>query len=239
MALLGTLVNTFAIILGSLIGLGLTRIPERIKTTVTFSMGLTVVILGIQMGFKSQHTLILIGSLAVGSVIGEWIDLEEKLNRVGLWIEKKLQRAGGPAKTKGNVAVGFVTATLVFVVGAMGIVGALDSGLSGDHRVLFTKAMLDGFFSLIFATQFGIGVIFSAIPVFLYEGAIALAATLIVKLVPDPLMKQFLTEITGVGGVMILAIGLNMLNVTKIKTANMLPGIIVCALLVGLMYLFN
>lgn len=239
MALLGTLVNTFAILLGSLMGLGLTRIPEKIKTTVTYSMGLAVVILGIQMGFKSQHTLILIGSLALGSLIGEWLDLEEKLNRLGFWIERKLQKKNDAVETQGNVAIGFVTATLVFVVGAMGIVGALNSGLSGDHRVLFTKAMLDGFFSLIFATQFGIGVMFSAIPVFVYEGAIALAATLIVRVVPDPLLKEFLAEITGVGGVMILAIGLNMLNVTKIKTANMLPGIVVCAVIVGIMYSFK
>lgn len=239
MALLGTLVNTLAIIVGSLIGVSLTKIPDRIKITVTYSMGLAVVILGVQMGFKSQHTLVMIGSLAVGSIIGGWIDLEEKLNQVGLWIEKKVQRSNSGSSKQGTIAVGFVNATLVFCVGAMGIVGALNSGLSGDHRVLFTKAMLDGFFSLIFATQFGIGVIFSSIPVFLYEGLIALAATLIVKVVPDPLMKEFLTEITGVGGVMILAIGLNMLNVTKIKTANMLPAIVVCAIIVTFMYVFK
>lgn len=234
MVLLGTLVNTIAIIIGSLLGMGLTRIPEKIKTTVTLSMGLAVAILGIQMGFKSQHTLIVIGSLALGSIIGEWIDIEEKLNRLGLWIERKVQRPG--KLSHGNVAQGFVTATLVFVVGAMGIVGALDSGLSGDHRVLFTKAMLDGFFSLIFATQFGYGVIFSSIPVFLYEGIIALAATMIVKVIPDPLMKELLTEITGLGGIMILAIGLNMLQLTRIKTANLLPAILVCSAIIILTY---
>lgn len=235
MVLLGTCVNTVAIIIGSLLGVVLNRIPDKIKTTVTYSMGLAVILLGIQMGFKSQHTFILIGSLAVGSAIGEWMDLEEKLNHIGLWIERKIQKFGG-VTSQGTVAQGFVTATLVFVVGAMGIVGALNSGLSGDHRVLFTKAMLDGFFSLIFATQLGFGVIFSAIPVFLYEGLIALAATLIVKVVPDPFMKDFLAEMTGVGGVLILAIGLNMINLTKLKTANMLPSILICALLVAINY---
>ena len=237
MVLLGTLVNTVAIIIGSLIGISFNKIPDKVKTTVTHSMGLAVAILGVQMGFKSQHTLLMIGSLALGCVIGEWLDLEEKLNKLGLWIEVKFSRIS--KGKKGSIAQGFVTATLVFVVGAMGIVGALDSGLSGDHRVLFTKAMLDGFFSLIFATQLGIGVIFSAIPVFLYEGIIALAATFIVHFIPVPVMKELLNEITGVGGVMILAIGLNMLNLTKIKTANMLPGIVICVMLVLLTQLIH
>ncbi|WEG12792.1 DUF554 domain-containing protein [Pullulanibacillus sp. KACC 23026] len=238
MALLGTLVNTISIIVGTLLGLGLTKIPEKIKITVTYSMGLAVIILGVQMGFEMKHTLITIGSLALGSILGEWWDLELKLNQVGLWIERKFQKPGQAAKY-GQVAQGFVTATLVFVVGSMGIVGALDSGLKGDHRVLFTKAMLDGFFSLIFATQFGYGVIFSAIPVFLYEGMIAIAATLIVQVIPHPLMKEILSEISGVGGIMILAIGLNMLGITKIKTANMLPSLVICALLVAINYLMK
>lgn len=236
MVLLGTLVNTVAIIIGSLIGISFNRIPDKIKTTVTHGMGLAVAILGIQMGFKSQHTLLMIGSLALGCVIGEWLDLEERLNKLGLWIETKFSKIG--KGNQGSIAQGFVTATLVFVVGAMGIVGALNSGLSGDHRVLFTKAMLDGFFSLIFATQLGIGVIFSSIPVFLYEGIIALAATFIVRFIPDPVMKDLLTEITGVGGIMILAIGLNMLGLTKIRTANMLPAIVICVVFVILTQLF-
>lgn len=236
MALLGTLVNTFAIIIGSLIGTFFNKIPDKIKTTVTHGMALSVVILGLEMGLKSQHFLIVIGSLALGGIIGEWIDLESYLNRLGKWIERKVGIKEGSNQ---SLAKAFVTATLVFVVGAMAVVGAIDSGIKGDHRVLYTKSMLDGFFSIIFATTMGIGVLFSAFPVLIYEGSIALAATVIIKWVPDALLNTFITEMTATGGLLILAIGLNLLNITKIKTANLLPSIIVCAILVTGMYMYN
>lgn len=233
MVLLGTIVNALSIILGSFLGNIFTKIPDRIKHTVTQGMALAVIVLGLEMGFKSEQFLIVIGSLALGGVIGEWLDLEGKLNHLGNFLEKKV----GVGKN-GNVAKAFVTGTLVFVVGAMSIVGALDSGLRGDHRVLFTKAMLDGFFSIIFSTTLGIGVIFSAIPVFLYQGTIAVCATQIEKFVPQPLMDHMINELTATGGILILAIGLNLLNVTKIRTANLLPGIAVCILLVTAIFYF-
>jgi uncharacterized protein len=236
MALLGTLVNTFAIIVGSLIGSFFNKIPDKIKTTVTHGMALSVVILGLEMGMKSQHFLVVIGSLALGGIIGEWIDLESYLNRLGKWIEKKV---GVKEGSNQSLAKAFVTATLVFVVGAMAILGAIDSGIKGDHRVLYTKSMLDGFFSIVFSTTLGIGVLFSAFPVLIYEGSIALAASVIIRWVPDELLHTFITEMTATGGLLILAIGLNLLNITKIRTANLLPSIIVCAILVTGMYIFN
>ncbi|TCP20019.1 hypothetical protein EV207_15512 [Scopulibacillus darangshiensis] len=233
MVLLGTIVNTLAIMIGSILGNLFTKIPDRIKHTVTHGMALVVVVLGLQMGLKSDQFLIVIGSLALGAVIGEGFELEEKLNRLGRFLERKVGNRG-----EGNIASAFVTGTLVFVVGALAIVGALDSGLRDDHSVLFTKAMLDGFFALIFSTTLGIGVIFSAIPVFLYEGAIALLATKIETFVPQPLMAQLINELTATGGLLIVAIGLNLLNITKIRTANLLPSIVICILIVtGIFYL--
>ncbi|HEX7064403.1 MAG TPA: DUF554 domain-containing protein [Bacillales bacterium] len=230
MVLLGTIVNAAAILLGTFIGSFLTRIPEKIKQTVTKAIALAVVILGIQMALEGEHFLIVILSLAAGGAAGEWIDLEKKLNNVGHWLERKV------GTDNGSVARAFVTATLVFVVGALSIVGALDSGLRQDHTVLYTKAMLDGFFSILFTTTMGVGVVFSAIPVLLYEGGIALFATQINRWVAPELLDFFIGEMTAVGGIMILAIGLNLLEITAIRTANLLPSLIAVALLCAGVY---
>lgn len=231
MVLLGTLVNGLCIILGTLIGKLLYRIPEKIKTTVMHGIGLAVIILGIQMGLKSNQFLIVIFSLVIGAVLGEWWDLDGKLNNLGLWIERKIG-----AKGEGSIAKGFVTATLIFVIGAMAIIGSLDSGLRQDHRVLYTKSIIDGFTSLILATTLGIGVLFSAVPVMLYQGSIAILATQIEKWVPTNLMDAFIADMTATGGLMILAIGLNLLGITTIRVANLLPGILVTAVLVTCVY---
>ncbi|GGE48272.1 membrane protein [Pullulanibacillus camelliae] len=237
MVLLGTLVNTVAIIIGSLIGMLLNKIPEKIKVTVSQGMSLAVILLGIQMGFKSNHYLIVIGSLVLGGIIGEWLDLEVRLNQLGTWIEKKIQP--NTDQGKGDVAKAFVTATLVFVVGSLAIIGALNSGLQHDHRVLYTKAMLDGFFSVIFATTLGFGVLFAAIPVFLYEGGIALGATEVTQWIPSDLMKVLINEVTATGGILIMAIGLNLLQLIKIKTANLLPSLVVCVGIVTIHYMIG
>ena len=166
--------------------------------TVMQVMGLSVITLGLQMGFKSHQFLIVILSLAIGAVIGEFIDLDEKLNLLGNVIERKFQSQQNDKQTF-SISQGFVTGTLIFVIGAMAIVGALDSGIRGDHSVLFTKAVMDGFISLLLTTTLGIGVIFSAVPVFLYEGIIALFATQINAVVPQDLMNSIIAEVTGVG----------------------------------------
>jgi uncharacterized protein len=227
MFLLGTIVNGLLIIIGTLLGRLLTRIPENMKATVMHGIGLTVIVLGLQMGFKSANFLIVILSLVIGAVLGEAWKLEDKLNSVGDWLERRLGSKG-----EGSISQGFVTATLIFVIGAMAIIGALDSGIRGDHDVLYTKAIIDGFTALILTTTLGIGVLFSAIPVMLYQGTIALFATQIDKLIPQALMDSFILEMTATGGVMILAIGLNLIGLTKIRVANLLPGILVTAILV-------
>lgn len=234
MFLLGTIVNGLLIIIGTLLGKWLHRIPESIKGTVMHGIGLAVVILGVQMGLKSANFLVIIISLVFGTIIGEYIDLEGKLNRFGDWIELKIGKGNG----QGSISQGFVTGTLIFVIGAMGIIGALDSGIRGDHAVLYTKSIIDGFTALILTTTLGIGVIFSAIPVILYEGLIALFATQIDRIVPQVLMDSLIVEMTSIGGVMIFAIGLNMIGITKIRVANLLPGILVTTVIATVMYFF-
>ncbi|WNB92094.1 DUF554 domain-containing protein [Bacillus sp. NEB1478] len=227
MSLLGTIVNGIAIIFGSFLGLFWSNISEKIKNTILQAMALAVCILGIGMGLKSEQFLIVIASVAVGGALGEWWDLEGKLNHIGKWLETKVGK-----QDQGSVATGFVTATLVFVVGAMSIVGALDSGLRHQHDVLYTKALIDGFCAILFTSALGIGVMFSAIPVILYQGVIALLATQIDRFVSKELMDALIVEITGTGGIMIVAIGLNLLGVTQIRVANLLPGLIITTILV-------
>jgi uncharacterized membrane protein YqgA involved in biofilm formation len=225
MVLVGTIVNAVAIIVGALLGSLLSGIKDQVRTTVMQGIALAVFVLGIGMGLKSGNFLLVIFSLVVGSVLGEWWGIEDKLHSVGLWLEN---RVGG--KGKGSVATAFVTATLVYCVGAMAILGALDSGLRNDHQVLFTKAMLDGFSAIIFASALGGGVAFSAVPVFLYQSAIALSASYINQLMSKEMLLLVVNELTATGGIMIMAIAVNLLEIKKVRTANMLPAlIVVCA----------
>ncbi|SFE88489.1 DUF554 domain-containing protein [Alteribacillus iranensis] len=236
MVLLGTLVNGIAILVGSLLGSFIRKIPESMKTTVMQSLGLAVIVLGIGMGLESEQFIIVIGSLVVGVVLGERWDLDDKLNRLGDWLENKL---GAETNVDGNLSKAFVTTTLIYVVGAMSILGALDSGIREDHSVLYTKSILDGFSAIIFTSTLGIGVIFSSIPVFLYQGTIALFATQIIKVIPDALMESFIAEMTATGGIMIIAIGLNILGLTKIKVANLLPAILIVGILTSILYYWD
>ncbi|CAN7147866.1 DUF554 domain-containing protein [Rossellomorea sp. LjRoot5] len=234
MVLLGTLVNGVCIIIGTLLGKILHRIPEDMKGTVMKAIGLAVIVLGLQMGLKSENFLIVIISLALGAAWGEWMNLEDRLNALGNWLETKIG-----SKNETSISQGFVTATLIFVIGAMAVIGALDSGIRGDHDVLLTKSIIDGFTSLILTTTLGIGVMFSAIPVVLYQGIIALFATQIHQWVPQELMDAYIVEMTSTGGIMIFAIGLNLLGVTKIRVANLLPGIIVVGMVVGIIHAYQ
>lgn len=229
MFLLGTIVNCLLIIIGSFLGKFLRRIPEQIKGTVMQAIALAVILLGLQMGLKTENFLVVILSLVFGTIVGEYYDLEGKLNNLGDRLENRLGNGNG----KGSISQGFVTATLLYCIGAMAIIGALDSGIRGDHSVLYMKGILDGFTALILTTSLGIGVIFSVIPVFLYQGTIALFATQIEMFVPKELLDSFIIEMTSAGGVMIMAIGLNMLGLTKIRVANLLPAILVVALIVA------
>lgn len=227
MVLLGTLVNGIAIVIGAWLGIRLKRISNDMKETVMKAIGLAVIVLGFTMALEGQEFLLIIFSLAIGGVIGERWNIEGKLNEAGGWLERRMKK-----QTEGQLAEGFVAATLLFVVGAMAIIGALDSGFRQDHSVLLTKSVLDGFSSIIFAATMGIGVMFSAIPVVLYQGSIALAATFILQWLPEEWIDLIISEITAVGGIMIIGIGLNLLGIPKIRIANLLPAIILTVIMV-------
>lgn len=229
--LFGSVVNAIGIIVGTIIGLLLRNIPDQMKQTVMIAIGLSVVVLGIDMALKSDNFFIVIVSLVVGTVVGEWLRLEDYLHRIGIALEQKIGKS-----QSGNIAQGFVTATLIFVVGAMAIVGALDSGLREDHSVLLTKSMIDGFTSIVLASTLGIGVLFSALPVFLYQGCIALFANVIHQFLSDSLLNLLIAELTATGGVLILAIGINMLGIKQIRVANLLPSILVVTIIVLIQY---
>jgi uncharacterized membrane protein YqgA involved in biofilm formation len=229
-ALWGTIVNALAIIAGGLLGILLPRISESMRNTVMQGLGLAVAVLGMTMAFKSNNFLIVIISLVLGGILGELLRIESRLQQLGKWLEKQVGK--GSIKTDGqsSIAEGFVTATLVYCIGAMAIIGSIDSGLRHDHGILYTKSMLDGFSAIIFASTLGIGVIFSAAPVFLYQGVIALAATFITLIISDASLNAIIVEVTAVGGVLIIGIGLNILLNKKINVANLLPSLLIAAI---------
>ncbi|BBO84747.1 membrane protein [Desulfosarcina ovata subsp. sediminis] len=215
--MLGTLVNTLAIVVGGTLGLLLKKgISENYKTTIMQAIGLSVILVGVCSALKATDLLGVIVCMAVGSLMGEALKVEARLDALGRWAENRLSRS-----SQGGFAKGLVTASLVFCVGSMAIVGALESGLSGNHATLYAKSMLDGITSVVFAATLGSGVIFSALAVLFYQGAITLGAAL---------LKPFLTasviaQMSGVGGLLIAAIGINMLQLARIRVGNMLPAI--------------
>lgn len=235
MVLLGSFLNALFIVIGALFGRLFKNIPESMQQTVMSVIGLVVAVLGIQMGVSSNNFIIIVISLVVGTVIGEWLDLEGKFNRFGKWVESLF----GKRAQQGTIAEGFVTATLIFVIGSMAIIGALDSGLRNDHNVLITKGIIDGFMSIILASTLGIGVLLSAVPVFFYQGAIALFAGVISTYIPPEALDLYIKEMTATGGVMILAIGLNITGLTKIRVANLLPAIVMVGIVVAIMFPFQ
>lgn len=223
---LGTLVNSGVIILGSLIGLLLKRgLPEKWQETMINSIALCVFIIGIQMAMKTDNIIIVIISLVIGSIIGEIIDIEDGMNGLGAWLGSKLSKESG--SIAGQIAEGFVNSSILFCTGAMAIVGSIQDGLSGDCSTLFAKATLDGIIALILTANVGIGVMLSAITVGIYQGSITLMAGFVEPYITEVILQ----EITASGGVMIMAIGTNMLRITKIRIGNMLPGMLVAAVL--------
>lgn len=234
--MIATVVNALAIIAGSLVGLAAGgRIPERVQGTMTKALGLCVVfisilgITGVAASLASRDVLIVIVSIAFGAAIGELLDIDGALKRFGDWLEKRLKGRGG------RVSEGFVTASLVFCVGAMAIVGSLQSGLSGNHETLFAKSLIDGISSAVFASTLGVGVIFSAVSVFVYQGTITLAAGVLKDVLTTPAQNGM----TAAGSMLILAIGLNMLESTKIRVANLLPAVFLPPLILVLLGLFG
>ncbi|MCO1601427.1 DUF554 domain-containing protein [Desulfosporosinus nitroreducens] len=217
--MLGTVVNTIAILIGGLLGLlfGQT-LPDKIKKTVIQGIGLAVLLIGVSMALQTKNTLVVIASLVLGGIVGELIDIEHQLQKFGQMLERKLSKNGQAGFTKA-----FVTASLIYCVGAMAIMGAFESGLTGNNTILYAKSMLDGVTALVFASSMGIGVLASAIPVFIYQGLLTLSAGLL----QGVLSPQVITEMGATGGLLIVGIGLNILEIKEIKVGNLLPGLFI------------
>lgn len=217
--MLGTIVNTIAVLVGSLIGLLLKRgLPERLADTLMKGLGLCTLYLGISGSLTGDNSMILILSMVVGTLVGEGLKLEDRISQAGNFLEKRL---GSKEPGKASLAQGFVSASLLFCVGAMAIVGSLQSGLTGNHETLYNKSMLDFVASIIFASSLGIGVAFAALFVFLYQGSITLLAQWIAPFLTD----RVVGEMTCVGSVILIGMGLNMLGVTKLRVMNFVPAI--------------
>lgn len=228
--MLGTFTNTLAIICGSIAGIVLRKgIPERYRESVMHAIGLAVLLIGINGALKSDDLLLVILSLVAGTLMGEGLQLERRLEQMGMFLETRFKHSEGSA-TKG-----FVTASILFCVGAMAIVGSLESGLSGNHQTLYAKSVLDGTTSIVLASALGVGVLFSAIPVLLYQGAITLSASLLKPF----LVPAVVLQMSSVGGLLIVAIGLNLLKIVKIRIGNMLPAIFIPLVYYGACQLFT
>lgn len=219
--MVATLVNCGVIIVGCIIGLFIKGgIPERFNKIIMNGLALCAMFIGFSGALEGNNTIITIVSMAVGALIGELINIDKWLNKLGETIQKKLDKGNGK---ESRIAEGFVNASLLFCVGAMSIVGALQAGLAGNYDTIYAKTVLDGVSSVIFSASMGIGVVFSSVTVLLYQGGITLCASFLSGI----LSQAVIAEMTAVGSLMIVGLGLNLLEVTDIKIANLLPGILV------------
>ena len=219
--MLGPIVNASAIVVCSLLGcFFIKKIPERMEEIIKKAIGLFVIYAGIKGALDNQRILLMLMSLVGGAVIGEFIDIDSLMNRLGLWAEKRLGMSG---EGKRSFSKAFISTTLLYCTGSIIIVGSLQSGLTGNHDLLFMKSVLDGVSSLVFAASMGIGVAFSAIPLFICETGIVLLS----NFVKDYLSPDIVREMSAVGSILVAAIGFNFLGMIEIKVANFIPAIFI------------
>lgn len=229
--LIGTFINTGAIVAGATLGVALGgRLPEKVTRTVMQGIGLFTLLLGVKMALTESGALIVIFSIVLGAVIGELLDIEAALERLGKWAEERFSRES----THGSFGKAFVSTTLLYCVGPMAITGAITDGLQGDYTILLTKSMMDGLSAIAFASALGIGVGLSAVTVFLYQGGL----TLLASLVSSWMTQSVINDMTAVGGILIAAIGINILEIIRIRVGNLLPGLFVAMGLSTLIALF-
>lgn len=226
---MGTIVNAVAIIIGGLLGLLFRKgFPERIAQTTLQVLGLFTLVIGLGMAIQGQELIMVLISLALGAGLGEWLDIEGRLDRFGSWLEKGLNL------TEKSPAKGFIYTSLLFCVGSMAIVGSITDGLKGDHSILVTKALLDGIISIPFAATMGAGVLGSAVPILIYQGGLTLLASK-VQFFFTPAMVR---ELTSVGGVIVIGIGINVLGLQKVRVGNFIPALILIVLILYVKALF-
>jgi uncharacterized membrane protein YqgA involved in biofilm formation len=220
--MIGTLVNVVAILIGGSLGLLFrTRIPERMFKIVFQAIGIFTLYLGVSMALKSNELLLMVFSLVVGALIGEFLRLEERVENLSDLLKKKI------GSKDDKFSTGFVTSFMLFCLGAMTILGSMEEGMGNEPTLLLTKSMMDGFSAVALAAVMGVGVLFSVIPLLIYQGGLTLLAALFGGVIPEVII----TEIAGVGGVLIIGLGISILEIKKIKVLNMLPSLLVEVLL--------
>lgn len=251
----GTLINVAAVLVGTTVGLALgERLSHQVRSAAMAGLGLVVLLIGAQMALKSQNVLVLLASMVLGGTLGAVLQIEKGLdglgNRLEAWVERRRVGTHGrqSAATRDGEYPGtsslpgpsdftraFVTASLVFCVGPMTVVGSIQDGLTGDYSILAVKSMLDMFASIAFASTLGIGVYFSAITILVYQGSLSLAAALAGAFIPEPATNPAIAEMTAAGGLLILGIGLRLLEVKRLPVADLLPAILLAPAITALM----
>jgi uncharacterized protein len=221
--MIATVINVLAVVVGSVIGLLMhARITDAFKKIVFVGAGIMTMILGVQMSLKSTQIVFLALSLILGGILGEWLRIEDGILKLGEVLKKTFARKD----TGKDFAYGFLDASVLFCVGAMALVGSFKAGTEGDYSLLLTKSVLDGFMAVMLTAALGVGVAFSGLSILVYQGILTIAAVWLKPLVSDAL----LAEITGVGGALVLMIGINLLGLAKLKTANYLPSLVLMVL---------
>jgi hypothetical protein len=243
----GTLINIATILLGSIVGLFFgSRLAERVRETVVAGLGIFTAAIGIQMFLKTENAIIVLGSILVGGILGEWLQIEAHLSQVGSYLEKQVSKhtkeesqgdlTNEQSDSRARFIQGFLTASLLFCVGPMAILGSIQDGLTGDYQLLAIKAILDGFASLAFASTLGIGVIFSALTVFVFQGGISLLAFQAQAVITPAMMN----EMTAAGGLLLIGLAISsLLEIKPIRAGNFLPALALAPLFVWILSLLG
>ena len=230
--MIAVIVNTVAILVGGFLGLLFgNKIKQDYSKTIMCGLGICTMVLGITGAITTENILLVILCLVIGTILGEWLNVEKRLDSAGEWLKRRVAKNGG-----GRFTEGFVTASLLFCVGSMAIMGSLDAGIRGDYSTIFTKSILDGVMSVTFAATMGVGVLFSALSIFVYQGALTLLAGLV-----EPLLSaEAIGEMSAVGGILLIGTGINILGLTKerIRVGNMLPALLFPAIWFAIENLF-
>ncbi len=231
--IIGTLINIGAVLLGGTIGVLLgARLPDKIRDTVMSGLGLMTLVLGIDMALHSQNVLIVMGSVLLGGILGEWWRIEDGLTAAGRWLERRVRRSGAASEGR-SITRAFVTTSLVFCIGPLTVVGSILDGLTGNYEPLALKSMLDGFAALAFGASLGLGVLFSALTILVYQGGLSLLAHVLgSNLIPVTAETPAVIEMSATGGVLIVGIGLLLLDLKHIRVGNFLPAIAIAPVVV-------
>jgi uncharacterized membrane protein YqgA involved in biofilm formation len=231
----GTFLNIATVLIGGALGLIFgARIPDQLKATVISGMGLFVMAMGLQMFLNTENPLIVLSSLLIGTLLGEWWKIEDSLQNLGNFLEQRFSQEGEDGSN--TFVRGFLTASLLFCVGPLTILGSIQDGLTGDYNLLAVKSVLDGFASLAFASTLGVGVMFSTIVILVYQGGISLLAAQLNSIVTPSMMN----ELTATGGVILVGLAISsLLEIKSIRVGNMLPGLAVAPLIVWVLSLIQ